>query len=83
VLPIPSSSTEGFATDVNNHNVVVGNASSVTGVDALQWSNDGTPTLLAGLSGSTVNHALVINDNGMIAGDSFSGDGHQHAVVWQ
>ncbi len=88
--------TVGFAFGVNSRGQVVGSSgtcatqglppANVTGLHAVVWERDGTPTYLGTLgdAGNTMyNAAGAINDLGDVVGTSQFTDGTVHSFLWK
>lgn len=88
--------TVGFAFGVNSRGQVVGSSGTcatqglppahVTGLHAVVWERDGTPTYLGTLGDATntmYNAAGAINDLGDVAGTSQFTDGTVHSFLWK
>ena len=91
--PLPGDSV-GFALGINDHGQAVGSSGScantttnsvtgfVAGPHAVLWDN-GRPTDLGSLGGTSVNTAAAINDRGEVIGGSYlKGDTTIHSFLW-
>ncbi len=87
--------TVGFAMGINDHGQVVGSSgtcqtqglppNNVTGLHAVVWDKDGTPTYLGTLGdekNTASNNASSINSLGQVVGTSQFTDGTVHSFLW-
>ncbi|MEU5693905.1 hypothetical protein [Actinosynnema sp. NPDC020468] len=87
VLPVLGTDEFGFADDINDAGVIVGQSTTWTGCcsakgRAVRWNPDFTVVPLLGPTGYTASSAFAVNERGTVVGNSYGTDGGR-AVIWR